>query len=247
MPLIKGANSLPLMKGAAVLDLSDLDRQANRMLDDARDKAQQIVDRAQREAKQLVDGADAAGHQQGLERGLAEGREQGRAEGRQQVIAELKPQLQTLIESWTAALKQWETDRAEMLLSAREDVLAFAVAMGEKIIFRTIEVDGTIIEDQLAEALSMLSRPTSVAVTINPLDRNLVEEVLPDMLRTANDCRHVTIRDDQSITPGGCKVTTAGGEVDATIETQLERIVQAILPWMREDDQAPGAPDPEAM
>lgn len=237
MALIKGVNAAALLKGAAVLDLSDLDRQAKRILDDARAKAADILEQAQQEAQRLIGEADTVGYQQGLERGLVEGSEQGQREGRQQVITELKPQLESLAASWTAALKQWEADRQEMLLAAREDVLAFAVAMGEKIIFRTVEVDGTIVEDQLAEALSLLSKPSSVVISISPQDRNLVEEVLPDLLSAVHDCEHVTVRDDPSMTPGGCRVGIAGGEIDATIETQLERIVQTILPWMRQEEE----------
>lgn len=228
--------------GAAVLDLSDLDRQAKRILDDAREKASRIMQQAQQEAEQLIANADAIGHQQGLERGMAEGREQGRREGHEQVIAELKPRIESLMRSWMDALQQWEAERTEMILSAREDALAFAVAMGEKVIFRTVQVDGTIIEDQLAEALSLLSQPSRVAVTINPRDRALAEEVLPELLRSLGESSHATIRDDPSVTPGGCVLRTAGGEVDATLETQLDRIVHAILPWLSQE-QVPHTPN----
>jgi len=239
MPLIKHANSKPLMTQATVLDLGDLDRQAKRIVESAREKAQAVLDDAQREAQQMIEQADAIGHEQGFQRGKEEGREQGMREGREQVIAELKPQLEQLCQSWTDALSHWETKRNEMLLAAREDVLAFAVAMGEKIVFRTLEVDCSIIEDQLAEALSLLSQPSSVMISINPQDRTLVEEVLPDLLRNASQCKQAIIRDDEAITRGGCVLSTAGGAVDATIETQLDRIVEAILPWMRDEPLPP--------
>lgn len=238
MPLIKNAQSARLINSAVVLDLGDLDRQAQRILENAKAKARKTLDEAKEKSDKLIANADAVGHAQGLKRGLEEGREQGRKEGHEQAIAELRPQLQQIVESWTAALEQWEASRSEMLLSAKEDALAFAVAMGEKIIFRTIEVDPSIVEDQLADALALLSQPSAVTITVNPADRDLVEEVLPELMRSADACKHASVSNDPEITRGGCIVRTAGGEVDATIETQLDRIVEAVLPWTREEDHA---------
>jgi hypothetical protein len=34
---------------------------------------------------------------------------------------------------------------------------------------------------------------------------------------------------DATISPGGAKVNTDGGEIDATIETQLDNVVEALL------------------
>ncbi len=237
MPLIKNANSAGLIKSAVVLDLGDLDRQAKRIVEQAREQAKTIRDEAKQKADALVAGADAKGYEQGMQRGLTEGKELGRREGREELLDELRPQLEQLIQSWADALNQWDAQRGEMLLSAREDVLAFAVAMAEKIVFRTIEADDSIIEDQLAESLALLSKPSNVAIRINPQDRDLVEEVLPELLRATTDCRHATITDDPTMTRGGCIVRTIGGEVDATIETQLDRIVEAILPWTCESVQ----------
>lgn len=240
MALIKNSNAKRLMKDAVVLDLGDIQRQADALLERARCEAECILAEAKSESQKLIDSASEIGHEKGLQKGLEEGRGEGRREGREEVVASLKPQLDALIANWENALERWEHDREELLLAAREDVLAFAFALGQKLTHRIIEADPTVVQDQLAEALSLLSRPSAVTITINPADREHVESVLDQLVTVCGTCDHAELRDDANVSRGGCVLRTSGGEIDATIDTQLDRIAESLLPWTttREDREA---------
>jgi flagellar assembly protein FliH len=238
MPIIKNSSAARLVKDAIVLDLGDLHRQGQEILARAQAEGTRILDDAGREALRIIDGAAEAGRAQGLERGLAEGREIGERNGRQEAIDRLAPRIEHMLQSWSAAIERWERERGDMLLAAKEDVLAFALAAAQKIVFRIVQTDRTVVQDQLAEALSLLSQPSAVVVAVNPDDRALVEEVLPELVAQLRGCEHVALRDEPGISPGGCIVTTAGGEIDARIETQLDRIAEALAPGA-----ADGQPD----
>lgn len=230
MALIKHAKSDRLLKDAIVLDMSDLAQQARRMLDNARAEAQRIVEQGKAEAQQLIDSADEGGYAQGFERGMAEGREAGEREGREQALQQHAQQLATLTQQWTASLEQWESQREAMFHDAAEDVIRFAFLLARKVTHRVIESDPTVVRDQLAEALKLLSRPSAVEVVVNPEDRAMAEHVLPELASTIARCEHVALREDASIARGGCVIATAGGRIDATIETQLDRIAEALVP-----------------
>lgn len=236
MPVIKSASSNRLLKEAVVLDLGDLDRQAKNILGDAKEEARRIVEKAQQEAKKLIDGAAEIGRAAGMEQGLQAGREQGRSEAREAALAELTPQLQAIAAAWQHALDMWNEKREAMLLEAKHDVLAFALELGQKVVFRILEVDETVVEDQLAEALSLLSGATAATVRINPEDRGLVADALPEVLARlappgdVGRTPHISLRTDPDMMRGGCVVTTEKGEIDARIEMQLSRIVDALLP-----------------
>lgn len=225
MALIKNTEAAGLVKQGVVLDLGDLNRQAERVLEQARAEAQRIVEHSRAEAQELVAQAAQRGHAEGKEQGLAEGREQGREEA----VGKFKTQIGDLITSWTEAAQRWESDRNAMLDAAREDVLEFALAMGTKITHRTIEADPTVVTDQLAEALALLAEPTAVTVSLNPEDRPMVEAVLPDMLQRLSRCAHIDVREEATVSRGGCIVASGKGRIDATIECQIDRIVATIL------------------
>jgi flagellar biosynthesis/type III secretory pathway protein FliH len=42
--------------------------------------------------------------------------------------------------------------------------------------------------------------------------------------------KHVELIDDPAVAPGGCRILTRHGEVDAEIEGQLDRVIAELLP-----------------
>ena len=242
MALIKNTTAGPLPKGTSVFNLGDLVRESKDVLQEAKLQAKEIMERAEQEAATLVDSATDRGFAEGKDQGLAQGREEGRQAGRAEAIAEVTPQLEDLQVAFTAALAQWETDRNSMVLAAREDVLRLALAVAEKVTYRIIQTDSTVIGDQLAEALVLLVAPRAVTVAVAPQDRALVEAMLPELIDKINTCTHAAIRDDPSVTPGGCVISTGAGRIDATIERQIQRIVDTLLP--QPIDATPGNDTP---
>ncbi len=240
MPIIKHKNTSTMMKSAIVMDFSDLNRQAQEILEDARSQAQKLLDEAQQEIDQRTAGAADDGHAQGFQRGLEEGREQGSAEARKEVSIEFRETLNTMTKAWTEALEAFHDRREALMLEAHEDILRFAFRMGTAITNRTVEQDPTIIEDQLRNAISLLNQPTRLTLVIHSDDRPVVKEALRGILEQLNTATHAELVEDDSIQRGGCIVRTAGGEVDARLQTQIDRIAQTLLP--ASDAQA----DPES-
>lgn len=230
MAVIKSRKADRMLSDAIVLDLGDLQQQADALQARARQQAEEIVAEGRAEADRLIAEASDKGYAQGYEAGLAEGRAAGEQAGREQTIDEYRTRLDALVEQWSAASQRWDSDRQSMLLQAREEVLTLALAIAEKVVYRVVEMDPTVVQDQLAEALQLITRPSKAVVTIHPDDRPAIEDVLPELLREIRQCREATIVEDPQVTRGGCVVATAGGRIDARIEQQLDRIVETLLP-----------------
>jgi flagellar assembly protein FliH len=228
--LIKSAKSDRLMKEAIVLDMGDLARQADRILSNAQQEAGQVLQIAREESERLVASADDRGYSQGFERGLGEGRETGEAEGRKAAFEQASESLSQLARNWTAALDHWERQRREMLQDANEDIVRFAFALAQRVVLRMPQVDPAIVRDQVAAALETAARATTIEIVINPNERTLIEQSLPELLAAAGRFQHAVIREDAKMSVGGCIIRTAAGTVDATMETQLDRIAEALVP-----------------
>lgn len=230
MPVLKQHQNTPAMREAIVLDLGDIGAQAARIRAAAETQAQQILAKAQAKAESIAlergEEAEKLGYQEGLERGLEEGREIGRAEALKQV----SDQLHQLTAAWSQVAQDWESQRAEMEREARQAVLRFALDAAEKLVHRVIEVDESVVVDQAAQALSMVLSAHDASVRIHPVDRPMLEDALPDLLGELSRLKHIELVDDDEITPGGCMVTFGQGKIDATIERQLERLINMILP-----------------
>jgi len=147
--------------------------------------------------------------------------------------------LQQLEQAWIEAAKRWDAERQAMVNAAQQVLLETAVAMAERIVRRVPQVDASIVADQIAAAIEHVSRPSAVRITIHPEDRALVEAAMPGVVAALGEAAHVALVDDATITRGGCVVRHGRGVVDATLETQLDRIVEAVLP--KREGAAPSA------
>ncbi|MEM7681075.1 MAG: FliH/SctL family protein [Planctomycetota bacterium] len=238
MPLMKARTSSPAMKEAVVLDLGDVARQAARLRSAAQAQAAQIVDAAEAEARKLIEQAKGQGLEQGLAEGRAQGLEQGRETGRAEALEAVRPALEQMAGAWADVASRWDQGAAELFRDARESALAFALRLGEKVTLRILEVDPTVVKDQVDRALALVFAPSRVSVRVHPEDHAMVAEATPELTQGFAGLQHVELVDDASVGRGGCVVSFGEGEVDAAIHTQIRRIVDAVLP-------APEAQAPE--
>jgi len=248
MPLIKGNNAKDTVRDAVVLDFGDLNREAERIVAHAQQQAERIVAEANAKAEQLVSNASDRGFAEGREAGLNAAMDEGREIGRNEALNEYRTKIESLLKTWSSAIERWENDRTQMYMQAREDVLRFASAVAEKVIRRHIECDPKIIHDQIEEALQIISRPSSVIVSINPDDRGSTEDIVAKLLERFRNCEHIELQDNANISRGGCVVSTRDGTIDASIERQLQRIVETIFPdeSKKNDAKAPQDSDDDS-
>ena len=211
-------------------DLGDLEKQAAGIGEAARVEAAHMIQEAQTQAATLAAEAAPRGFAEGREQGLAEGREEGCRLGREEALGQYTTELASLAESWTAAIDVFETDRRATLQTAREDIVELALAMGGRIARRVIEADPAVVQDQVAEAISLVTAPSGMTISINPDDRKLVQAVLPALCERLEKSGHVELRDDPDVERGGCVLSTGKGVIDATLEKQIERIAEVLLP-----------------
>lgn len=230
MALIRSKQAAAMVREAVVLDLGDLARQGEAIKQRAIAQADQILKKAQDEARQIAQKSSKRGHEEGFKQGLTDGRNKGLDTGRSEAFEHHSAALQELQAQWLEALNTFTKSRLGLLTETRLDLLRLALAIAERVVFRTVEIDPTVIEDQMAEALSLLARRSAVTIRINPADMEHAQAVLPELVARMHQCEHAMLVADKSLTPGGCTLQAGTTAIDASIETQLDRIVSALLP-----------------
>lgn len=229
MALIRGNGAGSMAARGAVLDLGDLARRASVMREAALAEAERIIAdaraRAESESAQLRARAEEEGRARGLERGMAEGRERGRREA----FDEAKERLAALESAWADGLRAFEARRDGMLVEAKRDVLDLAIEIGRRVTKRVASTDPSVAVEQVREALALIARPTRLRVAVHPDDLPALREAMPSLMDRFEGAAHAELRPDPSLGRGSCVVETdRGGTIDASIETQLERIAAAL-------------------
>lgn len=233
MAVIKSANMPEVARGAVVLDLGDLHRQGHALIEQAKARAAEIVAQAQAERARLIRDAADMGRAEGLARGLAEGRAAGAEEGRLASVAERREALDKLEAGLTTVLGHLASERERLLADARRDVIRLAASMAEKVTKRVITLDETVVVAQVEAVLGLVLRSSRLVLRVHPQDRALIAEAMPALLAAFQSVQHVEFEDDAALDRGSCVARVAdsmGGQIDASVATQLDRIVEVVLP-----------------
>jgi len=213
----------------AIRGLSDLAAEAQTVMLDARQQAARVLAEARSQADACCEAAAARGYAEGLARGsgdgYSDGLKKGLAEGRQKMAeqsAELIAQLGAIVRELAGA-------RDEMLHTGRCELLDFALELAAKIVGHVAVRDIGAARQNLRKALELADRGRQLCVKVNPLQLEALVEHLPELTESLGNSGRVRLVGDATVSPGGAKVHTDGGEIDATIETQLDNVVEALL------------------
>jgi flagellar assembly protein FliH len=184
---------------------------------DARSIAEEVLVQARAEAEDVLHQARQQGYQDGYAAGMAAARE------------ELAPAASALGE----ALADVQARRSELADVVEDRAVLLAVRIAEKVVAGTLEIQPERVVDVVRGALRCLVDRERVTVQVNSLDLELVRESVEPILSTLGGIGHFEVQEERRVPRGGAVVLSGAGEVDATIETKLERARQALEAELR--------------
>src|SRR5574344_1422984 len=104
------------------------------------------------------------------------------------------------------------------------DILEISLDIAQKMIEKS-----EILLDNIKEILKGLSKEeTKIILKVNPSQAAMLKQEMPQAISAAGMEAKVIIEPDENTMEGGCLVTTTNGVIDATIETQLSIISEAL-------------------
>lgn len=237
MALIKGAKSQLASRDAIVLNLGDLRQEADRMRVAAIAEQDRIIEQAKAERDRIMAGASEAGYDAGYSEGLTQGRAKGEQEGTERAYKESADRVREVEAALGSLLEDIEHERERIHKEAKSDLLLFACAFAERVTKKLVELEPSVVDDQLDAALKLVLGSTRLCIVIHPADRDVCERVAPSFARRRLSESPVQFEEDQSIGRGSVVVRTDKGLIDATVNTQIERIVCSLLGSERLSDR----------
>lgn len=214
--------------GCRSFQLTDVLVEARQLVAEARREAAALRARAQQEAETLRVQGRAEGYQQGLKEGREAGREEGRREAFEKARREFMESQASLVAVCGQVIEQVEADRAAWVASARQDLVELALSIARRVARHVGERDREVVLANLDEAVRLMGRRSEVTIRVNPVDGEAVRQFAPTLVEVREVCRHVQVVEDAAVVPGGCRVQWGSGLVDADLETQLDRLAEAL-------------------
>lgn len=214
----------------ALFSLADIEQQARAILLRARAQADQILAEANRVADELRGNAAKDGKAAGIALGQKEGREQALAAGKTQALTDQKAKLAESMAAFTNAATEVNARLRALEQAAHGEVVSLAIAIARRVTRTLAANDVAIAKANVHEAVRLATSKASVRIAIHPSQRESLLELLPQLKMQWPTMEHVELIDDATLSVGGCRVFTHGGEIDADLDRQLDRIEAELLP-----------------
>ena len=235
MGLIKSENT----PGSIVpFTMTDIERHAKKLILRAQQRAEQMLAAAQSEAEVIREEAYSSGKIEGRKEGTAEGLTQGRQAGHQQALTEFKNQFTQASAAFNAAAATVDQTRNQMEAEGLVEVVKLSLAIARRITKRQAVLDPQVLIENLREAMKLVIKSVDIRIAIHPTQRKILDDALPALQLQWPSLVHVTVIEEAALQPGGCRVYSEHGQIDASIETQLDRIAAELLPIPSDQDAA---------
>jgi flagellar assembly protein FliH len=178
-----------------------------------RDAPARMLAQARAESHALREQARSKGHDAGFQAGRADGSERMRDATR--ALGE--------------ALDGISAMRDELALGLERDAVELGLALAGKVLAAAREVRPDSVVEVAQGALRRVGGQRRIVVFVNPGDVELVREAIGELQARAGGLEPLDLQADQRVQAGGAVVRTAEGEVDAQVQTQLERAREVAL------------------
>ena len=152
-------------------------------------------------------------------------KEEAYAKGKSDGFLEAEKKLHSAAQVFGTGLEQINCLRESLLAKSKEDLVRLIMAVAEKVIKSEIEEKEDLIVGTVSRALESAVQADEYYIKVNPEDLDIVCEKEPLFLARMKGLQHIHFIPDGSVSRGGCLAESKAGDVDATIETQLNEII----------------------
>ncbi len=216
----------------------EMEAEAAKTLQMAREAAASIGEAAKAEAETIKKAArlevDSL-REKAYKEGYAAGEDKGRAAGETEGLHEVQLDWKNLMLESEALINELQTSRMGILKSSEEEMLKLIIAFAKSVIKVEPVAQPEIILHNIDQALNRVSEVDKIVMRINLRDKSMCQAHKDQFLARLSSVSELRIVEDSTLSPGGIKIETGVGTIDATIESQARELEKALLEKFRKN------------
>ncbi len=162
----------------------------------------------------------AAIERDAYEKGFAAGEKAGFEFGRQKADA--------IFRSLAQIVEELEGFRERLLTETEKDVVRLSLAIARKVIDLELSVREDIVLNAVKTAIEFTGKATNVVVRLNKDDMETIKKYVPELEQYSVEAKKIVLREDPSVSRGGCIVETENATIEHTIEGALREIEERL-------------------
>lgn len=207
----------------------DLQRQGDDIIATARRQAEVIISQARDDAaliyEQTLDEARRSGRETGLHEAATDIARQADEIAEERITA----QLATALPGLQAAAASLKAERDRWLIRWEHTAVRLGVAIAEKLIQKQLVARPDFATHMITDALRLAAGQEKLTIYLHPEDLAAWGDRAHQIVQSLTACADATLVPDDQNQRGGCRIETHHGEIDARVETMLQRIAEELV------------------
>ena len=213
----------------ATFNFDDLRRQCDEHVARARQQAAEMMARAEVESAELRRRASEEGYAEGQKAGLLAAQDLIESRAAEVAAGQVRAQLQSALPPLDAVVSSLENERDRWLGVWESTAVRLSAAIAEKIVRNELQNRPELTREMVREVLRLASGSPKLQLHMHPADIEQLRSVGTDVLEILSRVSDGSLVPDEGVSRGGCMARTTHGEIDARIETQVQRIADELL------------------
>ncbi len=197
------------------IDMEAVRREANAIVDAATKQAGALMEQARSDADSVLKSAHESGYQKGLK--------DGETDIKRQLLAEREREA----EAFLSAMSKLSSAADGLFLEMEKNILALALAIGEKVVGKSLEDNEGLFEQVVHNALKAIKAEGKIVVNVGTDDFARYFPTGKTLFKVGEDAVPIQVVEDTSLAPGSIMVDTPKETVDASVKTQVTLIREA--------------------
>jgi flagellar assembly protein FliH len=223
------ANDVRRLGSKVVFNFDDLRQRGDAYVDSVRKQIGDMLANAESEVATLRKSAQELGFEQGNREGLQNAT--AAIEERARKIAEKTASegLATALPALKSVAESLAIERDRWIADWETTAVRLAAAIAERLLGEQLRLSPELAREMIREALQLAVGAPRIRVHLHGDDAAMLGSQAAEVVRALASCGEAEVVADNSLTRGGCLIETQHGQIDARIETILDRIASQLL------------------
>jgi len=155
--------------------------------------------------------------------------EKGFAQGEKNGLELGQKRIETMIHQLNNLLSEIERQRVDLYKKYEKEMVQLVFSIAKKVLHQEVNIQEDVVAFTLREAFKYVVDQKKVVVHLNPVDYQYLLSHRDRLPFSVEEMRGIKMIEDPAITRGSSLLETSFGDIDATIENQLDQIASLIL------------------
>jgi flagellar assembly protein FliH len=180
-----------------------------------------IDERVRVQIEDIKEQSSAEGAERGYQAGLKKGYEEA--------FAQFKTESVDRLQAFEGLLKSFEGMKHEMFKANERFLLESIFRISKMVMLKELQTDDKYLLRLCSELVERVGTKDNITVRLSPQDQKTIEMLRDELPKAMGEMKNLRFEVSDQIVDGGCSIETQWSAIDASIDTQLRGIYEALI------------------